>query len=241
MNRIVIVCIAKDEDHYLEEWLDYNHKLGFDKIIMYQNNWRTDIERPFLEKIEWDGEVQQLPAYNHFIQNNTEYTHAAFIDCDEYIVLKKHNNIHELIQQHNNPLGLGLNWRYFGSMGKLERKGNSLLKQFTKRQMGVDRHIKVILNLQDKPRMILPHNANRPVLDTNGNTINGPFHPNGIVDVAYICHFHSKTYEDWVLRCKRGRADTKSVSAKIEEWDIDKQYNNEIEDLNAYNFMYNEK
>ena len=33
--KVVLVCIAKDEDNYVEEWLDYNHKLGFDEIIMY--------------------------------------------------------------------------------------------------------------------------------------------------------------------------------------------------------------
>ena len=30
--KVALVCVAKSEDYYLEEWLDYNNKLGFDKI-----------------------------------------------------------------------------------------------------------------------------------------------------------------------------------------------------------------
>jgi hypothetical protein len=239
MIRIGLVCIAKDEDYYLEEWLDYNYKLGFDKIIMYQNNWRTDIERPFLEKIEFDGNVKQLHAYNNSIQRyKNDYDYLAFIDCDEFIVLNKHNTIQDFVEEYKTPNAIALNWVLFGSQGKMERSGNSLLKQFTKCQSGVDRHIKIILNSQSNAVMTLPHNSNVPSMDTNRNETYGPFNPKGPIDVAYICHFNSKTYEDWKVRCKRGRADCELVS-ELNEWEKQKQNNCEVENLSALNFMYN--
>ncbi len=32
---ISLVCIAKDEDHYIDEWLDYHLKLGFTRVVVY--------------------------------------------------------------------------------------------------------------------------------------------------------------------------------------------------------------
>jgi len=38
-KKIALVTMAKDEDFYLQEWIDYHLKLGFDDIFIYQNNW----------------------------------------------------------------------------------------------------------------------------------------------------------------------------------------------------------
>ena len=38
--KIALVCIAKNEDDYIEEWVNYHLKLGFSKIFIYENNWR---------------------------------------------------------------------------------------------------------------------------------------------------------------------------------------------------------
>ena len=86
--KIAIVCIAKDEDHYLREWLDYHNNIGFDDIYVYQNNWSFKEEVPdFVHLIDWPGEVQQLNAYNDFISKfNKEYDWALFIDVDEFFV-----------------------------------------------------------------------------------------------------------------------------------------------------------
>lgn len=236
--KIALVCIAKDEDYYLDEWIDYNYKLGFDHIFLYENDWRSNIEKDFLTKIPFDGKNLQLNAYNSFIQNNKDYDWVAFIDCDEFITLKKHNNIKDFIKEYNNSNGIGLNWYFFGSNDKIKREENSLLKQFKYRSDVVDQHIKVIMNLNNNFRMTLPHNANILVNDTNGKKISGPFNINGPTDVAYINHYRNKTYEDYEIRCKRGRADC-SLFAKINEWETDKYKNINTLDTYALDFMYN--
>jgi phosphosulfolactate synthase (CoM biosynthesis protein A) len=35
--KVALVCVAKNEDNYIDEWLNYYNKLGFDNIFMYQN------------------------------------------------------------------------------------------------------------------------------------------------------------------------------------------------------------
>lgn len=235
--KVALVCIAKNEDYYLDEWLEYNHKLGFDRIIMYENNWRCSLEKDYLTKIPFDGDVMQLPAYNDFVKKNKEFDWVAFIDCDEFITLLKHNNIKDFIEDYKNPNGISLNWFLFGSGGQYNRETNSLLKQFKHRNSIVDKHIKVIMNLKSKFKMVLPHNSNLTVVDTNKKIIKGAFNVDGPTDVAYINHYHSKTFEDYKIRCERGRADCKLV-AKMEDWENDKTKNIDILDTNALKFMY---
>jgi hypothetical protein len=235
--KVALVCVAKWEDYYLDEWLDYNHKIGFDKIIMYQNDWRTDIERPFLEKKEWDGRSVQLDIYNSFLQTDTEYDWVAFFDCDEFLVLKKHNNVKEFIEEYGKHPVLSFNWFMFGSWGLKTRTSNSLLRMFPNRNKNVDQHIKVMVKRDSGNRFILPHNCEGPAMDTNGKLFNGPFNINGPSDVAYLNHYHNKTREDWMLRCERGRVDC-NIQHDPNRWDNEVNDNIDIVDLSALNFMY---
>jgi hypothetical protein len=238
--KVILVCIAKDEDYYLEEWLDYNKKLGFDEIFLYENNWKCNIKRDFL-KISQYSEFPNVPqSYNLFLnQYRKDYDWVAFFDCDEFLVLKKHKNIKDFIKEFDNPYGIGINWKFFGPDSKYNRgeHPNSLLKQFTKSQNGLDRHVKSIINTKSNSFMSLPHNPNTPLLGTNKKFFVGPFNPEGDENVAYLNHYHHKTFDDWLLRVKRGQGDYTPTKTP-EEWERDKNVHSEVEDLNAFNFMY---
>ena len=236
--KVALVCIARMEDHYLEEWLEYNNKLGFDKIILYQNDWRTDIEKPYLQKEVCDGRNVQVPLYNNVLHHNTEYDWIAFIDCDEFIVLKKHNNIKELIEEYKEHTNvISLNWFIHGNMGLVNRDCNSLLKMFPKRNINIDQHIKVIVNARSGERMMLPHNTHGLAMGTDMKRFHGPFNPNGPSDVAYISHIHNKTKEDWMIRVERGRIDC-NIQHDPNRWDNEIGLNEDVEDLSAFNFLY---
>jgi hypothetical protein len=238
--KTVIVCIAKDEDHYFEEWCDYHKKLGFDEVYVYENDWSCPIDRDYLTKIPISGKHKQMDAYRHFTDNyRNSFDWAAFIDCDEFIVLKKHKNIQEFLTEYDNPYGVGINWQFFGPNGRMERGEypNSLLKQFYLKQKDTDRHVKTIMKLSSGGVMSLPHNPNTPLLGTNKSMFSGPFNPDGDIDVAQLNHYHHKTYEDWLIRCNRGQADY-CETRKPHQW-MDQQYVFcDVEDYDAYNFMY---
>ena len=234
------MCIAKDEDQYIEEWLDYNHKLGFDEIVMYVNDWDCKVSRPYLKKVEFNGPHKQMEAYNHFIDNNkTKYTWVAFFDCDEFLVLKKHKTINEFLDEYDNPVGISVNWVFFGADGLVHRgeHENSLLSNFFKRQRDSDQHVKTILKLSSNGKMVLPHNPNTWLMDTNRKLTRGPYNPNGPIDVVQLNHYHHKTYEDWLVRCNRGQADNGPTKTP-EQWKKTQFDFCEIEDYDAYNFMY---
>ena len=147
--KVALVCIAKNEDDYIHEWIDYNKKLGFDNIIIYQNDWRFVIEDPTVIKLEFDGLNKQVLAYNHFIKNNlNNYDWVAFFDVDEFLVLKKHKNIKEFIQDYSDYEAIGINWLLFGDNGH-DSVGEDygVLNRFTKRQSSINPHIKSIIKL----------------------------------------------------------------------------------------------
>ena len=43
--NVALVCVAKNEDNYIQEWIDYNKKLGFDDIIIYQNDYVNNMDK----------------------------------------------------------------------------------------------------------------------------------------------------------------------------------------------------
>ncbi len=237
--KTVVVCIAKDEDYYFEEWVDYHKKLGFDEIYVYCNDWECKIERDFITKIPFSGKHMQMKSYRDFLTNyRNDFDWAAFIDCDEFIVLKQHKNIKDFLTEFDNPNGIALNWVFYGSDGKLKRESNSLLKQFTKRQKDINQHVKTILKLSSNGTMSLPHNPNIALMNTDRKMFFGPFNTETNENYAIINHYHHKTYEDWLIRCERGQSDL-TPTKKPQQWVDEKNILNDIEDLTAYNFMYN--
>ena len=236
--KIALVAIAKDEDNYIDEWLKYYNKLGFDHIFLYQNNWRCGLNYPFLTKIECDGYNKQVYAYNNFINSyNDQYSYAAFFDIDEFLVLKKHKNIKEFISDYKDYESIGINWVFFGNNG-LSKPDNdfSLIKRFTRRGKNIDKHIKTITRLNKNMQI---HNVEGAWYDLNGNCCYGPFNPNGNDNIAQINHYQVKTFPEFIQKVNRGYACTEP-HVRQDIGDFDKHNQNDIKDLYAYNFMYGE-
>ena len=236
--KIALVCIAKNEDNYIQEWCDYHLKIGFDDIFIYQNDWRTSISGNNIFKFELDGRAKQREAYKKFINDYyNQYDWAAFFDVDEFLVLKKHNNIKEFISDYNDFLSVGINWVFFGDNG-LEFADNdySVIRRFIKRQKLVNKHIKSIVKLR-KNLIMDVHNPACSWVNTNKNINSGPFNNNPSDDIAQINHYFTKTKDEFIKKRERGRADDGTIR------NMSDFYNNnfnEIEDLTALNFMYND-
>ena len=238
--KVALVCIAKNEDNTIQEWVSYNKKLGFTKIFMYENDWTCPIDDEILYKIKMDGKNKQMHSYNHWLaKHKKNYDYAAFIDCDEFIVLKKHNNIVDFLEQFKNSHGICINWMMFGSLGqeKIGENKNSLLKRFTYRDQNPDKCIKTILNTKPHASFAHPHHSSLPTYDTNGKLVRGPFNPNGPVDYIQLNHYHHKSYEEWENRIKRGQPTT--LVRKLKTWGENKNNHKEKEDVQALNWFYN--
>lgn len=266
MIGTVIICIAKYEKNYIVEFVRYHLGIGFDKIYIYDNEDKEtykEILSEFSDKIivtHLPGKnyprLPQYEAIQHFTYNymhNPDITHIAHIDIDEFIVLKKHNNIKEFIKEYiydgeNNIMcgGIGMNWRFFGDSNNTTDTNEPLTCRFIKRQETGNLHVKTIFNKifyggYNNPHNIIITNMEYPIKSTNGTIINGPFNENMDFSVIQLNHYKSKTWEEYKYIRSRGRADRydnpnfdEGEEKLFEEFNL---FNlNETEDLFACNF-----
>jgi hypothetical protein len=235
--RIALVVISKNEDPYIEEWINYHIKLGVSNVVIYQNNWIYKGSNPNVDLIEFNGKTKQISAYRHFMNNyHDKFDWAVFIDVDEFIVLKKHKTLEEFILSCGDTNVISMNWVLFGDNGHKELgEDTSVLRRFTKRQNKSNPHIKSISRVNTSILFTNPHSTNQIWIDTNGKRGSGPYNIDGPIDVIQLNHYFTKTKPEFKNKISRGRADTirqRSIS------DFDVHNFNEIEDLLAYNFLY---
>ncbi len=149
--KVLLCCILKMENHYLEEWVRHYIKLGVDKIVMYDNN---DTDGPYAEKIEDISFINeqinngfidvykipyekcvQLKYYNQCYQKYNDYDWLLFFDIDEYLMLENFKNIKEFLSQSkfNNYDIIHVNWKTFTDNNLLTVENNdySLVNRFT--------------------------------------------------------------------------------------------------------------
>jgi len=142
MKCVLATCV-RNEGPYILEWVIFHRILGFENIIIFSND--NDDGSDFLLKalserriIDWrprklaENESPQLSAYESLSKElfeSTEYTdddYLAWFDCDEFLVLKFHKNIVDLLNYYGKPDALLINWKHFGSSKKI-----SYEKEFT--------------------------------------------------------------------------------------------------------------
>lgn len=250
-----LVCIAKDEDDYMQEWATYHLKLGFDEVFVYENNWRCSC-RTFSERVHFipfHGKVMQLPAYNTFIrEHGDEFTWAAFIDVDEFVANTTKVSFKGLLSMKSNAPQLGVNWRLMGSNGLHEEScaTKSVLSRFTMGDKELNKHVKQLVNLGffkrnglPHPTFINPHCTNHYSTSMLGQLFYGPFQENSLKYTTHdleIYHYAVKTPEELHRKVMRGRADT-TITREAEEAEYFKNHDkNDIPCLYAKEFMEHE-
>ena len=236
--RTALVAIACNEDHYLREWITYHHKIGFDDIYVYQNNWQFKEEVPsYVHLIDFPGMCQQNPAYNDFIKNKSkDYDWALFIDVDEFFVPNQFKDAKEAFAHYNQYYGVGFNWKLFGSNGHEKADySKGVIERFTKSQKGLNQHIKTAINLKlanenlviNDVRFCIPHFvgiAARCYFTIRADMLAYAIGPFAKVDdrladgysMPYIAHYVTKSKEECIERRSRVRADTPTPRLDLE-------------------------
>ena len=157
--KVVVCALMKHEDEYVDEWIAYNKYLGFDHIHIYDNEEKPSAHlaalprkyHKFVDVYHFPAKSPQLRAYTHC---GMRYKHdkvwVAFIDGDEFIVLRKHNTIKELLFDRV-PFGgaLSLNRIFFGSNHLIHYDARPVVQRFTRRKKGIDSLVKTISYLPD--------------------------------------------------------------------------------------------
>ena len=139
--KTALIAIATNEDHYIQEWIDYYLHLGFDDIYIVQDNgWKANINadnRVHLSDAEdyLVFEDYQNDLYSKFFkQNYKKYDYIAVFDVDEFLVLKTAKRIDEFLNNYSSIPSVCFHWRMFGDNNITEVNSNnySVINRFTK-------------------------------------------------------------------------------------------------------------
>jgi hypothetical protein len=254
IKKIALVCIAKDEDYYIQEWIDYHLKLGFDDIHIFQNNWRfqNKIENENVHFHEYDGVTYfsdepiwvrniQSKCYTEFGRNHcNDYEWAAFFDVDEFLVLKEYDNVKDFINNYSDYNCLVINWALFGDNGitTFDNNYTSLVERFTKRwnvAHGSGYHqFKSICKLHKDMTNDTHWTGNGTSwVDPNFNIGDGPFNYNEVFNKAQLNHYYTKTYQEWIIKSNGTRCD--SISLPLENFQSNNF--NDVDDFYALEFL----
>lgn len=112
MNKVWICAIAKMEERYIREWVEWHKKIGIDHIVLGDNN-DSDYDKPlqpiiqdyvdegFVEIINVNDKLgYQRDFYNNtYKERKDEFDWIGFIDIDEFVELKANNDIHDFLNQ----------------------------------------------------------------------------------------------------------------------------------------------
>jgi hypothetical protein len=240
--NVALVCFAREEDNYIEEWTKYHFKIGFDKIIIYQDQWQCKLNDPRIIKIDnYEKDPHRcVRFYNNFINEmSSSFDHAAFFDVDEFLVLKKHNDIKDFLKSYLECQSIGIPWVYFGDNGlsSVEDNDYSVIKRFTKRRKRIGwEHgfpVKQILKLDKKIQISIHHpfcewHSQNKTLNTGaGLATEEPS------DIAQLNHYYCKTKQEFIEKKMKYRVDDIPIGLN----NFNNFNFNEVEDLCAYDFF----
>lgn len=141
-----VIAIAKYESDYIKEWVEYNLKIGFDHIIIGDNN--DDNKENLLsilidyvkdEKVTIidirDFYIQQIDFYKYTYNNLIgSFDWVLFYDIDEFLFLNNHNNVNEYLNQEkfNEFDVIKINQKIMSNNGYVIQINKPVLERFTK-------------------------------------------------------------------------------------------------------------
>eukprot|EP01064_Diplonema_japonicum_P004902 TRINITY_DN1323_c1_g1_i1.p1 TRINITY_DN1323_c1_g1~~TRINITY_DN1323_c1_g1_i1.p1 ORF type:complete len:436 (+),score=37.85 TRINITY_DN1323_c1_g1_i1:26-1309(+) len=152
LHYTVGICASvKDDDKWLEEWIDFHEKVGVEQIFLIDDG-STDNTASIIQKYQKQGIVTKIPG--EVPQGDSRcilpdardsayiakcYDHAAplldwmiIIDTDEYLFPRQGCSVKTYITQTCNTLvsHIPLHWEMFGSSGHLLHPEGGLRENF---------------------------------------------------------------------------------------------------------------
>jgi len=242
-NHAVICAIALDEEPYIDEWIHYHLKLGFSHIYVYDNSDKNTLQNKTSSQvsiIHFPGKKRHLEAYDSFIvQHAHQHKWGAFIDIDEFIVLKKHKTIMEFLQAYDSCESIALNWIMFGTSHETVYKNEPVLSRFQLCSVDINPHIKCISQLRAIKLYISSHYPQLRegnIYDPNRTIVSGPPYHQGSVDIACIHHYYTKSEEEFRKKILRGTSD-EHPTRSLTELDGIHLKNNDVVNRDAYDIL----
>lgn len=219
-NSICLVAIVKEEEPFLDEWILYHRMIGIDYFIIYDDDPSLPLQhflRPYfqyLKVVNWygqdravSGRMNQTKAYQDAANNHIkDFDWVAFIDADEFIVLRSHENLNDYLREFDGYTSISLNWHVFGHNGHYEDPKGLITSCLTRRMYLPSKNVKSITRTNaileiNSPHFCILTNGHR--VDANKKNFTKELY-DGITAVAHVNHYQCRSFMNWMNRAKRG-------------------------------------
>ena len=226
--KTAICVLIKDENDYLDEWLDHHLNLGIDEIFLYEDygsKSHLDIVKPYGNRVHLNsidimfnsndrrknivnnGGRVQVQLFDYFPKiYKDDFDWILFIDLDEFLILKK--PLHDLLKKYSNKPSIFLKWRWYGASGHKNKPIGKVMDNYTNYVSTTFNYwltFKSFINCKKfKKWGITIHEAIGGVypLDEYGD------------HCAWINHYFTKSWEEWKIKILE-RGDTFPGNRKI--------------------------
>jgi hypothetical protein len=218
---ICVVAIVKGEDPFIDEWIAYHRMIGVDHFFLYDNDPEGPLKHllkgyaDFVTVIDWPGEYEEIPGRNKQTKAYENSLHrikhkwVAFIDGDEFIVLRRHANLQEFIDEFEDVGAVLLTWHLFGHNGHYTNPKGLITASLTRRRSTPGRMTKSINKVKAISSIESAHlcnlKAGYTMVDANKRPYSADPYP-GKTEVAHINHYMCRSFRNWMNRIERGEA-----------------------------------
>lgn len=241
--RVAIVAIAKNEGPFIEEWIAYHRLLGVDHFFIYDNSVRSSSTRHLHKYKEFiscrriisypfERKPVQFRAYSDSLVRGAEqFDWVAYIDIDEFIVLREHASIQEFLAQYVQFDCIQLNWLTFGHSGKYSDDNRLITESCILRNSQHDQCVKTIVRPNAiankdvrahfctlKPKKVAVNVARESIHPAIMQAVSGP---NPLA--ACIHHYKFRSYKNFISKYNRGTANFRWDFSKRTSWRASKE------------------
>jgi hypothetical protein len=209
MDYSIISANVRDDNDYLQEWIDYHLSIGFDKIIIYDHLSKEPVKSVYGAKVTVYRLERESLFIPEFIHNYTLKYHPSFwlahFDVDEFIVLLEHQKINDLLRNYEDHGALGIPWSMFGSSGHGTKPETNVKDSYLWRRPDEKMWIKSIINTQFCTSIVDPHYGiyTRSAVNEAFEKIEGPIadSPRKLIKLN---HYFTRSLEEFERKIKRG-------------------------------------
>lgn len=237
-----ICLLIRDENEYLEEWINHYISIGIDHIYIYDNGIKESVDgiinkfpSNYITAVKYedkDTNTLQQDVYSDFLSNYASETRwVAFIDSDEFIYINNNSaDINTLLKSYEEYGAIHMNWIVYNANGEIDKKDGNVQERFT---TTLPEPINHNYNKLGKA-FIQPYKIDGvyryiPIFK-NGNTLY--INDDNNIDFIELRHYYTKSLEEWTEKINRGSCDARYLK-KYEEFfklnpDMQSLYKGEI-------------
>lgn len=230
--RVGIIAIAKNEQLYIDEWVNHHLSLGFDNIIIADNDDEFIlpgiVKDPRVKHENYCGAngVQPLAYRGLFKKYQKDFDWLFFCDIDEFVMLDGFNAIQEFLQGFDCD-EVRISCKHFTDGDMLDADGDyRVVGRFTEPiAVDEDRFVKSFINtrVNIRHRMIFGHGIYDDTLegrDALGNKCDTVGHRLQYVvhKVCWLNHYRTKTIGEYIQQ-KYNRGGANRNPERYSNWE----------------------